>query len=736
MIQCTFINCKTSIDNNAKEYIYGNIKLIDPLLFISNFKNEICNRIREQKWENMKIQLTLNVKFYKNIPNDIKYITAWFNSGMMSSLSKSCINDEELKRLINEIVEKVNVFTSQGSGWIINDLLEFKIKLIEYKPLKASSYMELPEQFRNSKYKLINVKNNDNECFKWCISRYFCLDQKNPERISERLKEEAAKINWNNLNFPMTINDIDKFERQNSKISVSLYSFNTNDLNKLEICPLRISKLKNDVHIMLLLISNEETNHYVLMKDLSPFVNKNWKRKTYICKYCLHSYCKKELLEQHEPECSIHTPVKLHFVDEPLCFKNYIKTIKHPFVIYADFESSLKKVSNCQPNPEGSYTMNIQKHLPNSFCAKTVCEVDEYSKTETYIGMDAAAKFVEHLQSETKRIYNLLKTNESMRLNQTDKLKHYDAKECYICKKEFTIENYKVRDHNHLTGKYRGPAHLKCNLIARNPKFIPVMMHNLSNYDSHLFIKEFGCVQGNLSAIPETDEKYISFSQNIKVDEYIDKKTGETRNVSRTLRFIDSFRFLPASLEKLSSNLETNQLINLSKHYPNETEFKLLTKKGIYPYEWIDHINKLKSRTIPKKEDFYSKLNDQHISDEEYQRVIQVWNTFNCKTFRDYHEIYLKLDTILLSDVFENFRNTCMVIYNLDPAHYFTSPGLSFDALLKYTNIELESIQDPDILLFVEKGIRGGISTITHRYAKANNPYIDKSYNKKLLRCK
>ena len=191
--------------------------------------------------------------------------------------------------------------------------------------------------------------------------------------------------------------------------------------------------------------------------------------------------------------------------------------------------------------------------------------------------------------------------------------------------------------------------------------------------------------------------------------------------INRELRFLDSFRFLPSSLDKLASNLTSDKLHNLRNCYPEENEFQLLQNKGLYPYDYIDDETKLSSEQIPTKLDFYNKLKDEHISDENYNHFKHVWKVFKCKKFKDYHELYLKVETLLLADIFENFRNTCMNTYQLDPVHYFTAPGLSFDSLLKYTKIKLDYIKDVDIQLFIEKGIRGGISTIVHRHAKANN---------------
>ena len=117
-------------------------------------------------------------------------------------------------------------------------------------------------------------------------------------------------------------------------------------------------------------------------------------------------------------------------------------------------------------------------------------------------------------------------------------------------------------------------------------------------------------------------------------------------------------------------------------------------------------------------------MQEEGISDEDYAHAQKVWDVFHCNTFGEYHDPYLKTDVLLLADVFENFRNVCLTTYELDPSHYYTAPGLSWDAMLKHTQVQLELIDDIDMYQMVEKGIRGGISVITHKHAKANNPYV------------
>ena len=153
-------------------------------------------------------------------------------------------------------------------------------------------------------------------------------------------------------------------------------------------------------------------------------------------------------------------------------------------------------------------------------------------------------------------------------------------------------------------------------------------------------------------------------------------------------------------------------------------KFKLMKQKGIYRYDYIDSFNRFNEAQLPPKKSFYSILNNEHISYVQYQHVQTVWSTFKLKTMGNYLDLYLTSDVLLLADVFENFRKTCLQYYKLGTCHYFTSPGFSFDAMMKMTNIQLELMTDIDMFHFIKKGMRGGISYIANRYGKANNKYV------------
>ena len=182
-------------------------------------------------------------------------------------------------------------------------------------------------------------------------------------------------------------------------------------------------------------------------------------------------------------------------------------------------------------------------------------------------------------------------------------------------------------------------------------------------------------------------------------------------------------RFMGSSLDKLSSNLKIYQFVNLKKYYSGN-QLNLLLRKGVYPYDYVDCMKKLDETSLPPKEAFYSKLTGEGITDEDNYHAQTIWKEFNIESMKNYYNFYNLSDVLLLADVFENFKNICMNHYGLDPAWYFSAPGLAWDAALKITKVQLELLSDSDMLLMIESAIRGGIATISDRQAKANNEYI------------
>ena len=224
--------------------------------------------------------------------------------------------------------------------------------------------------------------------------------------------------------------------------------------------------------------------------------------------------------------------------------------------------------------------------------------------------------------------------------------------------------------------------------------------------------------------------KIYKLTKTIKAGTYKNKK-GEDKDKFFKIIFKDSLKFMSSSLGALVNNLPKDAFKNLDKHYTPE-QAELIKQKGFYPYEYMDSVEKFKDKKPPPRKAFYSKLTGKGITEKDYKHVYNVWNSFNMETMKDYHKLYNDSDVLLLADVFEHFRDICLKIYGLDPVYYYTAPGLAWDACLKMTGISSELLNDVNMLLMFEKGIRGGISIISNRYGEANNKYM-KCFNKNKL---
>lgn len=241
-------------------------------------------------------------------------------------------------------------------------------------------------------------------------------------------------------------------------------------------------------------------------------------------------------------------------------------------------------------------------------------------------------------------------------------------------------------------------------------------------------MKDLADTPGGVTCIPRNEEKYLSFTKRVLVSD-----DGEKRKFWN-LKFSDSCNFMKESLEKLTNNLDRCQLKHMNKYFKGE-KVELMCGKGVYPYEYMTDVSKFSEEKLPPIEAFAKRLNAGttsvnvdiepiQISDKEYQYAQNVFITFGCKNLSDFTEVYVKQDDLLLADVIENFTDVCLEKYELDPFHYISAPSLSYSAMLKMTGVELELLTDRDMYIFFEKGIRGGVSVITGRYGKANNPYI------------
>jgi len=611
-----------------------------------------------------------------------------------------------------------NVVTDNDSYGVVYNITRIDISIVRYLPHAGASYSPLPEMIKNTK-SVINIQNKDNKCFLWsCIaSRH--LPERDAERVSKYLPF-VTEFEYEETDFPMTMQGIAKFEKRNN-VAVTVFTVTKDQKDRFKLRPSE-SQAEEKINLFYW------DGHYSLIKNYSRFFGGH----QHVCENCTLTYANHECYLKHVADCKNLNEngslVKAAEEGTVTKFTGYKKQKRLPVVIYADFESSLVDSNVVSKNGKEREVGYVNaRHDANSYRIQIVSDVSllgipmQYS----YVGSDAARHFIQTILKLDKEISDCLQRY----INQFEVLPplpreysdaYYSQPTCLYCDKEFVegiSKLQRVRDHCHFTGKYIGAAHRGCNLQARQTSYgkveIPCFFHN-ANYDIRCFINAFAEIEGDealrmrrLDGVPTNMEFFKCLQMN-------------------NITIKDSMSHLSCSLEKLLENLPDTE-----KHHirtivgDDEEKYKLITKKGFYPYEFVTDISKLATPMSEiRREHFDSKLRLSKISDEDWEHIQTVVRAFGIQTLREWHDLYLKIDVLGLSDVFEYYRGLTFQTHGLDPAHYMGLPALSWDAGLRFTRVELENLSDIDMVMFFEKLKRGGISVISKRYAKANNPYL------------
>lgn len=682
----------------------------DPIKTLQDNKNKVVETLANKKAQ--KVSLSASVNYTRpsksSVPPHIQKFETKQVTLLKSSVSKvTSVFEDQLMSSFREELENV---VTRGSGWTIDSIELLQLNIAKYEPLKGSSYLPLPE-FIAKKKAIINVQNKDDKCFMWSVLAKLHPAQKDPQRVT-KYKQYVDELDFSNIEFPVKVKDISKFEEQNN-LTVNVYSY---DDEKKNVYPVYVSSdspigdQSQDRHINLFLHSeSEEKSHYCYIKNFSALMAHKTKHDgtKFFCMRCLQHFNSKTTLTEHTEICQALNKnlvqVKMPKEGSKVTFQNIHKQMKVPFIVYADFEAML--IPECQQ--KGDQTVLVHKHEICSFCYIVVaCDGSLIREPVIYRGEDAAHNFLEQMRDLyynelTERIENPA----AMIMTDEDKIRHDKASTCWICKKsgfsDDTKNWKKVRDHCHVTGAYRGPAHSLCNLkLKLDPKGwkLPVFFHNGRSYDNHFIMQAIEDQWKRVDCIAHTMEKYMTFRLN-------------------NLVFLDSFQHMPSALSKLADSLTE---FPITQKYI-DPEF---IRKGVYCYEYVNDYSRFEEEELPPKEAFYSQLTKSGISDEDYQYAQRVWQELGCKTLGDYHDKYLLGDVCLLADVFENYRKTCYDAYGLDPAQYYTAPGMSWDAFLKRSKIKIDLFSDQGMFDFVERGLRGGLSMASYQSCVANNPYL------------
>ena len=712
---------KSAFGNFAKQFIIRGDDSFSLQEFFRKARGEIKLLLRQNP--QTKVQCILNVEMIQNrIGEEDQLSNPFFRSGQKENLGN---NFEVAEEMIQEMIEAMENYNKRGSNWIFKRVIRLDVNFVRWKPLGGkplggSAWIPLPEKLAQKKA-IVNMKNKDDFCFKWCVTRAANMVENHPERITEDLREQAEKFDWTDCKFPMPLEKIKFFEKRNN-LSINVYEWNGH------ASPLIVTKEEKPFHIdLVFLTKGTDQAHFALVKNFSRFAScqvpgKGGNERVF-CKRCLNSFPRVESLEKHKEICGEFAAAKIELPGGKCFFKNWERMMHIPVVGYADFESILKPLRGKDKTHE---------HIPCGFCFHLVSpflQMEPVLKRAENETNQLPQDFIRELISRVKQAHLSLPKKEMIPLSPEEWKKFRESKVCWLCRGKFGEKRFsKVRDHCHYTGKFRGAAHQSCNLKFQRPKFTPVFFHNLQNYDAHLFVRALGLMDEVLSikCIPNNDEKYISFSLRFELKRITkwDPKGEEWIEVviPHEIRFLDSFKFTLSGLEGLVKNLSLEDLKETNRFFGEKID--LVSRKGVYPYEYMDDFEKFKKQSLPKKTSFFSRLKQEKVSDEDFEHAQKVWKAFELKNMGDFHDLYLKTDVLLLADVMENFRKLCEKNYELDPAHFFTVPGMAWDAMLKMTAIKLDLLEDVDMLLMIEKGIRGGISNAFKRYAKANNKFM------------
>ena len=510
----------SALRNFARMYTINGREGTDVRSFFLNVRGSITGILRNNRRTKVKLVLICNMEKLSTL-GEIIIRPSNFSSEIEVNLDGTDEDDLFVRMTERAIENMASHQQAEGSGWRLHSIIRLELHVVNYNPLRGEAWVALSKELTN-KNAIINPQNKDDKCFLWCVLRALNPTKDHPERIDKKLKEKENTLNMEGIEYPVSLKDIDKFEKQNPSIFITVFGYEDKS-----VYVLRNSENTNREHnVILLLIKEEGVNHYCLVKNLSRLLSSQVSKhrgKKYFCMRYLNPFNDQKALDKHEEYCSNHEAVKIIMPEKGtmLRFENYHRGERVPLVIYADFESCIKSIHTCDPNPENSYTKQYQKHEPISFyyyIKSFDSEVSLPIKERSYTGKNAEQVFLTYLEEDIRAIANIEK--KEIIFGEKEKERYNEETRCWICKREFDENEEKVKDHCHYTGRYRGAAHNECNLKYRKPDFTPVIFHNLSGYDSHLFIKNLGFSEGNIDYIPNNEEKYISFSKKIKVGTY------------------------------------------------------------------------------------------------------------------------------------------------------------------------------------------------------------------------
>ena len=697
----------TAFNNALQEFdISPKTQTRDLIQFLKSLAHKLEQTLPDLLRKNlgMKVWLVVRVK-YSKVNDESNIVDAFHKTQPFLFMNYFQIR-EDITKMLEQILTESAHFMREASGHVYHTVGAATIQIAQHLPLVGQHHAELPEHLQKKKA-IVNVMNRDNRCFGYAvISALHPSTTDHPNRPTQ-YENFFEQHQLQNIQYPVSQNDIPKLEDM-LHIRINLFTFSHEGHR---IYPIYTSIKCFDFEVDLL----HWDGHYAWIKSFSRLMYDITKHHglKYFCKGCFGHFSTECKLTLHKANCEnggyagpIYTmppPGKI------LKFINIRNEMALPFKIFADCEALTQQSIQVPNSPI------YQNHIPCSVGLKLISSIPTVQADYWQCrGENCIDAFLARLLEIEKICVDYLFDDKRMIFTHQNAAEFQAAFECYICKKKFVRESEKVRDHCHITGNYRGAAHSRCNLQLQKTYKIPVFFHNWRGYDSHLIVHKLpNYPEMNVNIIGQSMEKYLIL------------------NWGSHIVFKDSLQFMNCSLEKLVANLLKSGRENFKQVLAaySGTQVDLLLRKGVYPYDYMDKWERFEENHLPSRESFFSRLRDEPCSEADYQHAQNVWREFHCRNIGEYHDIYLKIDVLQLADVWQSYSQICQTNYNLDPAHYVSAPNLSWDAMLKCTEVNIELASDPAIFPFYDDGLRGGICTISKRYAHANNPYMKELYD-------
>ena len=662
-----------------------------------------------------------------------------------------------INRMLRDISQNMEELNAEGSNWQFRRFSSLFLEFGKCKFLAGGNGLakEIDDYIKDipNSHHLSNLCGYTSvDCFFYALVLGLHWPKPVPNRNIEPLVEALKNIDPK-VKSPVTLKGVEQFESKCSNLRLNVFMYERDNhvvypvyvsskkinsreekiaassMKTVNLLILRIDHLidadnvEHDMKVRLKKLSKQPIYHYICINDLGGFIRKTYnshsqEQKPHICENCLFRFKNSRSLYRHQELCLKTQPQKVIMpeIDDKITFRAVKKQTFIPFTGYLDFEASMNPISQkcVKCKKRGVYDIDcphtLLRHAEQKPMMYHLLFVDNDMRIIFRANCSGDDRTVmRHFYGELEKAANVLDEHlrnvMEIRMSDVEKSAFQQATECWICNKKYTRKCVRVRDHDHYTGDYLGSAHRLCNLRRRvQYQNIPIYCHNLSAYDMHFIISHLSATTfKNVSAMPFNTEKL----RTLTLDSF---------------KFLDSIHFLNGSLAAMVNNLDPKHPFDLLKNaniYEDEEGKQLLLQKGVFPYEWTESAEFLRSQTeLPSIDKFYSSLTMDTISPESYRHAQNVWTKFKCRNMLEYCDLYCYLDVLLLAECFQAFRKIIYQDYALDVAHYISLPQLAFDAMLKMTEVVIQPICDIDQYNLVQQNIRGGVSFINTRYVK------------------